>query len=171
MHHRLEESADISAIHRVVAAAFERHDEADLVDRLRENGRAVLSAVAVTAPGDGAPSGQIVGHILFSPLTIADHPTLSAALALAPLSVLPTWQNTGVGTALTNFALSACRQAGHRTVFVLGHPGYYPRFGFRCDLAAGFACPYAGEHFMGLELVPGALAVRGGRIIYPPEFG
>lgn len=170
MHYRLEQPADVAGIHRVVAAAFERQDEANLVDQLRTNGRAVLSAVAVTQPDDD-DGGEVVGHILFSPLTIVDHPTLNAALALAPLAVSPDWQNTGVGTALTRFALEACRQAGHRAVFVLGHPDYYPRFGFRCDLAAGFACPYAGEHFMGLELSPGALAVQCGQIVYPPEFG
>lgn len=180
MKYRLEQPIDLSAIHRVVAAAFGREDEAELVDRLRDHGRAALSAVAVADAGaragcevaeDQSAGGEIVGHILFSPLAIEGHPTLSRALALAPLAVLPAWQGKRVGTALTEFALAACRTAGHRVAFVLGHPNYYPRFGFRCELAAGFACPYAGDHFMGLELAAGALAVRQGTIIYPPEFG
>lgn len=172
MIYRRELPADADGIHRVVTAAFGQPDEALLVERLRDAGRAVLSAVAVTEPDDaGAPADTVAAHILFSPLDVEENSALSAALALAPLAVLPQFQNQGVGTALTRWALDECRRDGHRAVFVLGHPAYYPRFGFRLDLAQGFACPYAGPHFMGLELVPGALATRTGRIVYAPEFG
>ncbi|HEY2893427.1 MAG TPA: N-acetyltransferase [Pirellulales bacterium] len=160
---RLEGPEDTAAIHEVVAAAFGRADEARLVDKLRAGGFAPVSAVAVAG-------GKIVGHVLFSELRIEGRQSQGSALALAPLAVLPEFQNLGIGSALVRFGLEECRRAGQRLVFVLGHPGYYPRFGFSVERARAFECDYAGDHFMALELAPGALDGAGGRIVYPTPF-
>lgn len=160
---RLERSDDAAAIYEVVAAAFGRADEARLVDKLRSDGLARVSAVAVAR-------GKIVGHVLFSELRIEGAQSERSALALAPLAVLPECQNLGIGSALARFGLDECRRAHYRLVFVLGHPGYYPRFGFSVERARGFECEYAGDHFMALELAPGALETARGRIVYPAPF-
>jgi len=160
---RLERPEDAAAIYEVVAAAFGRADEARLVDKLRSGGFARVSAVAVAR-------GKIVGHVLFSELRIEGPQSERSALALAPLAVLPEFQNLGIGSSLARFALEECRRARHRLVFVLGHLGYYPRFGFSVERARGFECEYAGDHFMALELAPGALEGARGRIVYPAPF-
>ena len=114
--------------------------------------------------------GQLVGHILFSDLPIVTPDGVVPALALAPLAVLPERQRQGVGIALTEQGIEACRQMGARIVIVLGHPEYYPRFGFSAELARPLESPYAGASFMALELVPGALAGVRGQVEYPPPF-
>ena len=86
---------------------------------------------------------RTVGHVLLSRMTAPVR-----ALALAPLAVATDWQRRGIGTALVEAALERARAAGSQAVFVLGDPAYYRRFGFRADLAAGFASPYAGPHLM-----------------------
>jgi putative acetyltransferase len=153
---REETPADVSAIQRVVSEAFGRPDEADLVDRLRIAGDAVVSLVAEE---DG-----IVGHVLLSRMS-APFP----ALGLAPLSVAPSHQRRGVGSRLVRDALDRARRGGWRGVFVLGEPEYYRRFGFDPSLASGFACDYAGPFLMALAL-EGGLPVGEGRIAYAPAF-
>src|SRR5439155_1954228 len=116
----------------------------------RDGGYVRLSLVAVQA-------GQVIGHLLFSELHIrtATQPVL--ALALAPLAVLPGFQRHGVGTLLMREGLRFCRSAGHRIVVVVGHPEYYPRFGFSGRLAEPLVSPFASPSWMALELEPGAL--------------
>jgi putative acetyltransferase len=160
---RPETPADREAIADVVRRAFSQPDEAVLVDRLRDGGWLRLSLVAV----DG---GQIVGHLLFSELAIVGEAQSILGLALAPLAVIPERQSQGIGSQLTRRGLALCQQAGHSFVIVLGHPHYYPRFGFSADLARPLESPYAGESFMALELVPGALHGVRGRVEYPPPF-
>jgi putative acetyltransferase len=160
---RQEAPADGPAIEYVIAEAFGRPDEAKLVEQLRAGGWARLSLVAQR-------DGQIVGHVLFSELKIERGTDATAALALAPLAVLPKFQSRGVGTALVQSALDECRQAGHRIAIVLGHPAYYARFGFSAALARPLESPYAGDSFMALELVAGALAGVRGRVVYAPPF-
>lgn len=154
---RPEGADDIAAIEGVVAHAFDRADEARLVTRLRENGDAVVSLVAVA--GDA-----VVGHVLLSPMSAPFR-----ALGLAPLSVVPEHQKQGVGAALMNAALAQARQGGWCAVFVLGDPAYYGRFGFRADRAAGFSSPYAGPYFLVLPL-GGELPATRGRVDYAPAF-
>lgn len=151
--------ADLPAIHAVVAAAFGQADEALLVDRLRADGDALVELVAEA-------DGEIVGHVLFSPLGIGD---LGGA-ALAPLAIAPAHQRCGLGGALTRAGLDRCRQLGVPAVVVLGHPGYYPRFGFDAALAAPLAAPFSGPSLMAIELRPDAL-VGGGALRYAPAFG
>jgi putative acetyltransferase len=160
---RAERPHDAPAIRDVVRAAFAQDAEADLVAALRAEGYVRYAAVAEW-------NGQVVGHILLSDLPIVTSSGAVPALALAPLAVLPEFQRQGVGSALTRFALDACRHAGHRIVVVLGHPEYYPRFGFSAELARALESPYAGPSFMALELEAGALAGVLGRVEYAPPF-
>ena len=140
---------DVPAIREVHRLAFAGPAEGEIVDALRAGGYSRLGLVAEI-------DGRIVGHILFSELVIVPQTGTLAALALAPLAVLPEYQRQGVGSKLTQRGLSDCRAGGHQIVVVLGHPAYYPRFGFSVELARLFETPYAGKSLMALELVPGA---------------
>ncbi len=162
---RAETTADHEAIRHVNRLAFGQGDEARLVDGLREGGFVRVSLVAERA-------GQVVGHILFSDLPILTEAGTVPALALAPMAVLPELQNQGIGSALVQQGLEACRQQGHRVVVVLGHAHFYTRFGFSPKLAAHLESPFSGgDSFMAVELVPGALDGVAGRVQYPPPFG
>jgi putative acetyltransferase len=161
---RAETPADLEAIREVNRRAFGQEDEARLVDALRDGGYARLSLVA-------EEGGRVVGHILFSDLPIVTPMGTLHALALAPLAVLPDQQRQGIGSRLVREGLQACAEAGHRVVVVLGHPDFYPRFGFSARLAERLQAPFSGPSFMALELVPGALAGVSGQVRYPPPFG
>ena len=116
-------------------------------------------------------AGQVVGHILFSDLSIITDAGTVPALALAPMAVLPGFQKQGIGSALVRRGLDECRRQGHQIVAVLGHPHFYRRFGFSSKLASALASPFGGgDSWMALELVPGALAGVAGRVEYPPPF-
>jgi putative acetyltransferase len=156
--------ADLDAIRHVHRLAFGQDAEARLVDALRDGGYVRASLVA-------EQNGQVVGHILFSDLAIITDAGTVAALALAPLAVLPEVQNQGIGSALVRRGLEVCQKQGHRIIVVLGHPHFYPRFGFFSKLASALASPFGGgDSWMALELVPGALADVAGRVEYPPPF-
>ena len=159
---RAERDADIAAIRTVNREAFGGEAEVELVDAVRANGDAAVSLVAET-------DTDVIGHILFSHLPIRAPGTEVAAVALAPMSVFPRWQRRGVGSALVRTGLDRCRNAGFAAVVVLGHPAYYPRFGFSTDLAEQLQAPFSGPAFMALELVPGALR-DGGVVRYPDAF-
>jgi putative acetyltransferase len=117
-------------------------------------------------------AGQVVGHILFSDLPIITNAGTVPALALAPMAVLPAFQKQGVGSALVRKGLEECRHKGHKIAVVVGHPHFYPRFGFSSKLAAHLVSPFSGrESFMALELVAGSLDGVKGRVQYPPPFG
>lgn len=162
---RPEQAADIRAVFAVHRAAFGQPDEAELVDRLRVSARPQVSLVAVAA------DGAIVGHIFFSPVTIEGAPDDWLAMGLAPVGVLPARQNAGIGDALCRAGLDACRALGAQAAVVLGHPPYYPRFGFAPAGRFGLHSEYdAGDAFMALELTPGALADLRGLVRYAPAF-
>ena len=137
---RDERASDAEGVYRVVSAAFGRPDEAELVEELRRAGDCVVSLVA-------EEDGEIAGHVLLSRMEAPFR-----ALALAPVSVVPTRQRRGIGSALIRSAVERARKEGWEAIFVLGEPGYYGRFGFDAAAAAGFTSPYAGEHFMVLAL-------------------
>lgn len=161
---REERPEDLEAIREINRQAFGRVDEARLVDALRDGGYTRLSLVA-------EEGGRIVGHILFSDLPIVTQSGTLHALALAPMAVLPNRQRQGIGSRLVREGLRACAEAGHYMVVVLGHPDFYPRFGFSARLAERLKAPFSGPSFMALELVPGALADVTGEVRYPPPFG
>jgi predicted N-acetyltransferase YhbS len=161
---RPENADDLEAIREVNRQAFGQEEEVRLVDALRAGGFARLSLVA-------EEGGRVVGHLFFSDLPIETRGGTIPALALAPLAVVPARQRQGIGTALVREGLRVCAERGHRVVVVLGHPAYYPRFGFSARLAEQLKAPFAGESFMALELVPGALQGIVGTVHYPPPFG
>ena len=160
---RPESVEDGEAIRHVHRVAFDGSTEASLVDRLRDDRLVVVSLVAVE-------DGQIVGHILFSRLPIHTSTVVIPAVALAPMGVIPDRQRQGIGSALVREGLRACRAAGERIVIVLGHPEYYPRFGFSSALASRLRNPFNRSAFMALELESGALAGVLGDVRYPPAF-
>jgi putative acetyltransferase len=164
MHLRAELPTDVEAVHELNRAAFGGADEALIVDSLRG---AVTPLVSLVAEVDGT----VVGHILFSPVTLAStsHPLV---MGLAPMAVRPDHQRSGVGTALVHAGLDACREIGAVAVVVLGHPTYYPRLGFVPASRFGLTCEYdvPDDVFMALELRPGALAAHKGQVRYHPAF-
>ncbi|MGO1069356.1 GNAT family N-acetyltransferase [Lysobacter sp. CA199] len=160
----IEQAAHRAQIHAITRAAFGGDDEADLVERLREEGWVRLSLVAVE-------DEEVVGHVLFTALPVIVDGRTVDALCLAPVSVRPDYQRSGVGSMLIRDALARLADSGFEAVIVLGHPAYYPRFGFSAALAAKLAAPFSGEAFMALELVEGALRGQSGRVRYPAAFG
>ncbi len=154
---RAESPRDWKAIYHVVSSAFGQSAEAQLVEDLREAGDSVISLVA-------DEDGEVVGHVLLSKM-YAPFP----ALALAPVSVIPTRQRSGIGSALVERAVNRARNEGWAAIFVLGDPNYYERFGFDREAAAGFTSPYAGRHFMVLKLSH-SLPAPTGELRHAPAF-
>lgn len=156
-----EHCAAVAALNRV---AFGEEYEAGLVERLRRDGVVVLSLVAVER-------GEVVGHILFSDLTVEVDARPIAAVSLASMAVRPDRQRQGIGSALIAEGLSILRKNRQSVVLVLGPVRYYSRFGFSSELARKLVSPFQGERFMALELEPGALAGHVGSVRYPAAFG
>lgn len=162
---RAEREGDYPHVRRVNELAFGQPGEADLVEALRLSARPYISLVAVEG-------SEIAGHIFFSPVTIHSDDSVFDAIGLAPLAVLPERQGQGIGSALVREGLEECRRSGHQIVVVLGHPRYYPRFGFQTAITKGITCEYdvPDEHFMVAELSDGALRGRRGLVKYHPAF-
>jgi putative acetyltransferase len=158
---RPEKHDDGTAIGEVVAAAFGRQSEAELVDRLRDNGDLVLSLVA-------EDDGAIIGHVAFTRVWIEADGARSPGIGLAPVAVLPARQRNGIARALIGAGHLRLKTLGEKIVFVLGDPDYYKRFGFSHELAKPFACVFQGDHLQALRL--SADAPTAGEVIYPPAF-
>ena len=161
---RDEQPADRQQVRKVNELAFGRRDEAELIDALRAEGAILLSLVAEA-------NGQIVGHILFSRMTVETAQESIAAVSLAPMAVLPDYQGQQVGSRLVRRGLAELRARGEHIVIVLGHKEYYPRFGFSAEKARGLASPFPPDAFMALELSDGALAGIHGAVRYASAFG
>ncbi|MEY9874213.1 putative acetyltransferase [Streptacidiphilus sp. MAP12-33] len=159
------DGSERAAVRRVNLAAFPTPNEADLVDALREDAEAWLPQYSVVA---FAPDDEIVGHALLTRCHVDGVP----ALALAPVAVLPAWQRQGAGAAMTRALLATAHAAGEQLVLVLGHPAYYPRFGFVPASGYGIRPPFEvpDEAMMALALDPGR-PVPGGSIRYATAFG
>jgi putative acetyltransferase len=164
MHIRPEQQADIAGIRHVNASAFGTSLEANLVDTLREQAHPIVSLVA-------DEHAAIVGHILFSPVTLSSAADLKI-MGLAPMAVLPAQQRQGIGSALVRAGLTECVRLGFVAAVVLGHAKYYPRFGFipasRFGLFSEYDVP--DDVFMAMELEADALRGKEGTIRYHPAF-
>ena len=144
--------------------AFKGDTESRLIQILEREADIVASYVALD--GD-----EIVGHILFSPLYVMINGKRVDAVALAPMCVIPQRQNQGIGSQLVQHGIEQMKLAGKAAIIVLGHTDYYPRFGFRHELAKNLACDFNQyEAFMGLELVEGSLAGKAGTCRYARAF-
>ena len=155
--------ADYAEIRVLVTDAFgaSTGDEAGIVERCRAEGAVLVELVA-------EDDGQIVGHVLYSRMT-TDRPLFTAALG--PVAAIPGRQSQGIGSALVRRGLEDCRAMGVDAVIVLGHPPYYPRFGFSAQAAANITSPYAGRpSFMAMALKSGALDAPL-KAEYPAAFG
>lgn len=158
---RLETVRDIGAVRSLNDAAFGTTVEGSLVDAVR-GVRGSISLVATLADG-------VVGHILFTPVTL--NPSGGKIAGLGPMAVHPDHQRHGIGSQLVRAGLDRCRLDGYDAVVVVGHPAYYPRFGFLPARTRGLRCEFAvpDDAFMVLELTPNAVA-KGGTVRYLPEF-
>lgn len=173
IHIRIEEQRDYSAVQRLVEDAFREvaesdHSEQYLVERLRKSEAFVpdLSLVAETE------EGKIVGYVLLTKVEIVLGNTVVASLGVAPLAVLPDCQKQGIGGALLHEAHLRAAELGYGTAVLLGHPSYYPRFGYRKASGFGITFPFEvpEECCMVIELIPGALTGVKGEVRYPTPF-
>ena len=156
---RVEKESDRAAVYRINTAAFERHAEAELVETLRECVQPLISFVAEM-------DAAVVGHIMFSPVCVSADSRLRL-MGLAPMAVAPAYQRQGIGSALVRAGLKRCKALACNAVVVLGHPEYYPRFGFLPASRFGLRCEYSvsDEAFMAMELEPGVFerCIRSGQ--------
>ena len=153
------------AVRSVNDAAFGQTNESDLIDAIRAGTAPYLSLVAVR-------DGQVVGHILFTPVSI-EPPRAGLRIAgLGPMSIRPGFQRQGIGSRLVEAGLAECSRIGYDAVVLVGHPEYYPRFGFIPASRYGLKCEYSvpDDVFMALELKDGALSDCCGVIKYLPPF-
>jgi len=166
IHVRLEEPQDIPSVRIINEQAFEQPVEADIVDKLRLSCPEALSLVAVD-------EGRAVGHIFFTPATIDIENGTIEGIGLAPMAVLPERQRQGIGSSLVQHGLKVLRKRSCPFVIVLGHPEYYPRFGFELASSHGLKIQWPGvpdEAFMVIVYDAGALPQGGGIAKYRDEF-
>jgi predicted N-acetyltransferase YhbS len=169
---RQEDEKDYKTIESVVEQAFTSPEystpnEHLLVAKLRKS-NAFIPELSLVAEVDG----RIVGHAMLTKLMIKSGEKEYESLALAPVSVLPAYQNRGIGSALIHESLKIAKNLGFKSVIVLGHEKYYPRFGFKPASTWGIKAPFdvSDNVFMALELENGSLNGVKGTVIYPKEF-
>ena len=164
---RHEKKSDYSTIYEINKLAFNGENESKLIQTLRksENFNKNLSLVAVNGE-------KIVGHILFTPITIETKEKSFLALALAPLAVHPEFQNQGIGSLLVKQGLNACKRLKYGIIIVIGHPKYYPRFGFIPAINKGLKVLFEvrEEAFLVKENISGSLNGVEGTVKYPQPF-
>lgn len=165
---RIENENDFEQIHAVNTLAFGKEEEAKLVELLRHS-EAYIPQLALVAEKDSV----VIGHILFTKIQIVEGKTAFESLALAPMAVLPEFQNKGIGSLLVSTGLQQAKEMGYSSVIVLGHEKYYPRFGFKKASKYEIRPPFdvKDEAFMALELQEGALNGITGCVRYSKSFG
>ncbi len=163
---RAEQPTDIKKIWRINASAFETEAEANLVDILRASGVSNISLVY-------EEDGELVGHIFFTPVELIGDASGLKLIGLAPMAVIPEMQNKGIGSLLVKAGIQRCLSDGYDAIVVLGHPDYYPRFGFVPSVNHGIKSEYdvPEEVFMVLELKENVLKGKQGTIRYHEAFG
>lgn len=163
---RREQPSDMEAIRDINNLAFGQPDEAFIIDRLRERCDKLLSLVALI-------DEKIVGHILFSPVNLVGESKTVAGMGLAPMAVLPEFQRQGIGSRLVTEGIKAIKHFGCPFIIVLGHEGYYPRFGFEPASKYGFTSQWEGvpdDAFMALILNYNEIHGISGLVKYRDEF-
>ena len=169
---REEEIKDYEEVEKVIeesfkTAEFTDNDEHNLVRRLRKSNEFIkeLSLIA-------EDNNKIVGHILLTKAFIKNNNRECETLALAPLAVLPDYQNRGIGKSLINMSIEKAREMGYKSIVVLGHENYYPKFGFKKTSDYGIKAPFdvPDEAYMILELIPNALNGVNGVVEYSKDF-
>src|SRR4029450_405509 len=158
---RDERPADIASIRRVNTRAFGRDQEANIVDALRANGASLLSLIAVEEK-------DVIGHVMFSPVTVGQ----VTGAGLGPMAVVPERQRQGIGSDLVKTGLQRLRSVSCPFIVVLGHPAFYPRFGFRLASAYGISCEWTvpDEAFMVIVLDTLQMQTVKGMARYRQEF-
>lgn len=166
-HIRPETIEDHSLIDTINDRAFGQPDEGFLIRAMRKRSD-FIPALSLISEVNGTP----IGHILFTRIAIRSDNKSNVSLALAPMAVLPEYQKKGIGTAMVKAGIEKARQLGFKSVIVLGHPKYYPRFGFKPASLWSIKAPFEApdEAFMALELVQGGLEAISGTVAYPEEF-
>jgi len=145
------------------------HNEGKLVDNLRK-ASTFIEELSLVAEFDG----KVVGHILFTPIVIDNSVQQFHSLVLAPVSVLPEFQKMGIGGQLIVTGHQKAKELGFQSSILLGHPEYYPRFGYKPASTWGIKTHFelpSDDVFMAVELTEGALSNVSGMVIFPPEFG
>ncbi|MGE3973160.1 MAG: GNAT family N-acetyltransferase [Bdellovibrionales bacterium] len=163
---RVETENDIEAIFALNKSAFETDEEARIVDTLRKRGKLTLSLVALE-------EDKIVGHIAFSPMSFGSADNNSRIVALAPMAVAPSKQKTGIGSKLIKEGLRILKERGFEGVLLVGHPDYYPKFGFKPAASTfGLKCAFEvpDEAFLGLELGADGFSKLKGAAHFSEEF-
>lgn len=171
---RKEKPEDYTSVIELTAKAFEtmpfsEGDEDKLVDRLRK-ATTFIPELSLVAELDG----QLVGHILFTPMLIDNGQQQFQSLVLGPVSVLPDFQKQGIGGQLIAAGHQKAKELGFQSVILIGHPAYYPRFGYKKALGFGLKVAMelpSDDVFMAVELTEGSLKNVSGMVIFPPEFG
>jgi putative acetyltransferase len=164
---RTEQREDAGAVYRVNAEAFGREVEARLVEAIRRS-EAYLPELSLVVEREGS----VVAHVLFSKVHIEGSEQAERLLALGPVAVLPAWQRQGIGTALVRAGLERAAALGFAGVVLVGHPSYYPRFGFQPARQFGLRVPFPVEEdaFMALPLRPGGLDAAAGTVVFSEPF-
>ncbi len=165
---RSEKKEDYDQIREVNIIAFDNRDnEAKLVESIRQSEFFIPELSLVAVKGN-----EIIGHILFSQIAVETKSGNVPTIGLAPMAVKPSYQNNGVGSKLVSEGIARCKSLGYKHVIVLGHPNFYPRFGFIPSKSFGIFSPFPvpEEVFMVLELEEGTLKDLKGTVKYPPAF-
>ncbi|MCA0931340.1 N-acetyltransferase [Lutimonas saemankumensis] len=169
---RQETPADYKDVFNLIEKAFRSeqhsdHKEQFLVERLRKSD-AFIPELSLVAEVDG----KIVGHILLTKLKIKNPVDSFDSLALAPVSVLPEFQGIGIGGKLIAESHKRAKELGHKSIVLLGHASYYPKFGYqradKYEIELPFKVPK--ENCMVIELVENGLNGLSGIVEYPEAF-
>jgi putative acetyltransferase len=164
---RPEQEKDFKDIRKITHDAFANEEEPDLIEAIRESEFYIPELSLVAEMG-----GKVKGYIMFSRISVVRDNGDMEVLSLAPMAVSPDMQNRGIGSGLVKKGIEKCRMLGHRIIIVIGHPEFYPRFGFVLARGSGFEVPFdvPDEAFMVAGLVDGALDSPGGMVVFSPPF-
>ncbi len=169
---RKEQEKDYKAVFELIEKAFQKevhsdHREQYLVERLRKSD-AFIPGLSIVAELDG----KIVGHILLSKIKIKNKTKTFHSLALAPVSVHPEFQGKGIGEKLILESHQIAKELGYKSIILLGHEQYYPKFGYKRADKYGIEIPFDAppENCLVIELIENGLKDISGKVEYAKEF-